>query len=607
MRRMLYRYPLSLLLICGGAGITALQAQTFVRVTDASNAIVNDAGPIRYSGAAWVDYDNDGDLDLYVNNSALYRNDGGGAFVKVATAIGASQPMTTAIFGFGNTWADYDNDGDLDVFVCSLTSILHRNDGTGAFTEVREGALSDPTATPGWACAFADYDNDGYVDLSVTHPAGFVTPSPTPNHLFHNDGPPNYTFTRVIDGPIVMGLAAYTVGSWSDYDLDGDLDHFIGSGPANGTPVPDNLYRNRLKESGTATFERITDAPIATDLQDGQIWNWIDYDNDGDFDAYLTNWGGANTPPGTTNRLYRNDGGTFTAVTSGPLVTDIGVSLSSVWGDFDNDGDLDCYVTTDATTLPAFYYQNNGDGTFTSLQGIPPTNAQFRRGATAGDYDRDGDLDLLTVSPPVTGGHLHLYRNDLANGHHWLTIKPVGTVSNRAGIGARLRAKATIGGRVVWQMQEVSAQNTFNGHNALEVHVGLGDATTVDSLFIYWPSGKVDAWAGVAADQVVTLEEGSSPVAREEAELPATVELEQNYPNPFNPTTTIRYTLPAPLSVRLRVYDLLGRPVATLAEGLQGAGTHAVVFEAGALPSGLYLYRLEAGTHSEARRLVLLR
>jgi len=141
--------------------------------------------------------------------------------------------------------------------------------------------------------AWGDLDNDGDLDLAVTHPAGFVPGAPTTNHLYLNNGAPNYTFTRVTTGPIVTGLSSYTVGTWSDYDNDGDIDYFVGAGPANGTTQPDFLYRNLLKETGTATFERITDAPIATDQQDGQVWNWIDYDNDGDLDAYVTNWGGA--------------------------------------------------------------------------------------------------------------------------------------------------------------------------------------------------------------------------------------------------------------------------------------------------------------------------
>ena len=202
------------------------------------------------------------------------------------------------------------------------------------------------------------------------------------------------------------------MGTWSDYDNDGDMDYFIGAGPANGTTQPDFLYRNLLVETGIPNnFEPITDAPIATDLQDGQIWNWIDYDNDGDLDAYVTNYGG---PSGLANRLYRNDGGSFTSITSGAIVTDVDISLGSVWGDYDNDGDLDCYVTNDLQ--PGRYYSNNGDGTFTSLTNAL-TTGPAHRGATAGDYDNDGDLDIYADGPsgaPIALPQRHGQRQSLA-------------------------------------------------------------------------------------------------------------------------------------------------------------------------------------------------
>ncbi len=479
-------------------------SQTFTRVTDASNPIASDAGPGGYSGASWVDVDNDGDLDLFVNNNKLYRNDGGGAFTSLVTTLGTDQPISASIIGNGNSWADYDNDGDLDCFIASATSFLYRNDGGGVFTKITAGVIGDGASNPGWACAWADYNNDGYVDLAITHPANFVPVTPTPNHLLLNNGPPDFTFTKVTSGPIVTGLAAYTVGSWSDFDQDGDMDYFIGAGPAVGTTTPDYLYRNMLAETDTPYFERITTGVIATDAQDGQIWNWVDYDNDGDFDAYLTNyWGGL--PSGMPNRLYRNDGGTFTRISTGSIVTDAGFSLSSVWADYDNDGDQDCYVGNDSNQ-PGRYYRNNGNGTFTTLT-TPMSSALTHRGASAGDYDNDGDLDLVVMSPGVPQS---LYRNDTPAGNHWLKIRCVGTVSNRAAIGTRVRVKATIGGIATWQLREVSSQNTFNGHNSLELHVGLGDAIVADSIVFEWPLGMKEVLTNISTDQFLSITEGNA-------------------------------------------------------------------------------------------------
>jgi hypothetical protein len=476
----------------------SLPAQTFTMNPDPASVVLTDVSS-GYSGASWVDVDNDGKLDLYVNNNFLYKGNGAGGFTKVTAGVGSSIPLA---LGNGNSWADFDNDGDLDVYVASQNSALYRNNGSGVFAVVNVAPINQFSGNRGWAAAWADLDNDGDLDLAVTHPAGFVPGAPTTNHLFLNNGPPGYTFTRVLTGPIVTGINSYTVGTWSDYDNDGDSDYFIGAGPANGTTQPDFLYRNLLVETGIPNnFEFITDAPIATDLQDGQVWNWIDYDNDGDLDAYVTNYG---APAGLANRLYRNDGGTFTSITTGPIVTDSDISLGSVWGDFDNDGDLDVYVTNDSQ--PGRYYANNGDGSFTSTTNAL-TNGPAHRGATAGDYDNDGDLDIFADGP---SGSRSLFRNDTAGGSHWLKLRLEGVVSNRSAVGAKVRATAQIGGQSVTQLREISTQNTFNGQNSLIVHFGIGDAATVDRLVIEWPSRIVQTLRNVNANQLLSVREEST-------------------------------------------------------------------------------------------------
>ena len=585
-----------LVVVIVALAVPSLFAQTFTRIT--TGAIGSRSGPSGYSGASWVDFNGDGHLDLFVNNVLLFRNEGDGTFERLSTSFQAFPGL-----GNGNTWADYDNDGDLDVFICSIQSFLYRNEGDETFTQITDGDIGEGVANRGWSCAWADIDNDGDVDLAITHPAGFVG-NPLTNHLFTNDGPPDYTFTRVTTGAIVTGLAAYTVGTWSDFDLDGDMDYFIGAGPANGTTAQDFLYRNQFIETGAATFTRITSDVIATDFQDGQVWNWIDYDNDGDLDAYLTNWGGISV--GIANRLYRNDGVDFTRIESGAIVTDVNISLSSVWGDFDNDGDLDCYVAND-TNQPDRYYRNNGDGTFARIDTVGVAESLTRRGATAGDFDNDGDLDLLAVGP---GDAMGFYRNDLSNGNNWLKVQTVGVASNRAGIGAKVRVKATIGGSDVWQRREVLSQNAFNGQNSLNVHVGLGDAAIVDSLWIAWPSGTVDVYTQVEVNRFLLATEGQGVVSvanEDEPAVPGPFALEQNYPNPFNPSTTISYHTPKTAPVTLTVFDALGRIVATLVDGVKPAGQHQVQWDAGHLPSGVYLYRLQAGAVVQTRLMHLIR
>ncbi len=585
-----------------------LQAQTFVRITDTTNPIVSDAGSNGFTGASWIDFNGDGLLDLFANRDFLYQNNGGGAFLKINVSF---QGNLTQSIGSGNSWADYDNDGDPDLFYSGAHSRLYRNDGNSVFAPVLTGAIGDSLATAGWASAWADYDNDGYVDLFITHPANFIPTAVFPNHLLHNDGPPNFTFTRVTNSPVVTGLAPYTVGTWSDYDNDGDVDLFVGSGPAGARLAVDFLYRNLLKETGAANFERITTAPIATDLVDGQVWNWIDYDNDGDLDAYLTNYGGGLLQPGLANNLYRNDNGAFVRMTGaqvGVLVTDRDVSLANVWGDVDNDSDLDLIVTKDIGS-PTRFYLNNGNGTFARGNAPALTSGTLRHAsATLGDYDKDGDLDVYLTGAGTAKG---LFRNDLSNGNHWINILCEGVASNRSGLGTKLRARAIINGAPVWQLREISSQNSFNGHNMLNAHFGLGNAASLDSLKIEWPSGRRDTYSNVAADRSLIAKEGQSlttGVNDRPGPLLQTFVLEQNYPNPFNPSTRIRFNLPQAQLVTLTVFDVTGRELVTLIDEHKAAGEHAIIFEASQLSgSGVYFYRLRAGEVQQTRKMILIR
>ena len=469
------------------------------------------------NGAAWIDYDEDGDEDLFVAAipfRRLYRNDGGGKFSRITTG----ELVNIRQASNGVSWGDFNNDGHADVFLANgvsrIGSLIYRGDGTGDF--FRNEQWSGPNdVVLSWAGAWGDYDNDGFLDLVAVHAFGFLGTPASRNWLFHNNG--DGSLSQMNNSPIVtVGVGPFTVPSWSDYDMDGDIDLFIGSGPANGTLAPDFLFRNMLKESGKATFQRMTDAPFATDSLDGQVWNWVDHDNDGDLDGFVTNYGG---PTGMRNNLYRNDGGRYVRDTTvGPLVTDADVSLGSLWGDFDNDGDLDVFVTNGGMRPANKLYVNDGAGRFSSLDAGDLTAVNVPSwGSAAADFDGDGDLDLFVSNKQIPPRGPNdpprrfpdgLYRNDLAAGNHWLELRLVGTTSNRAGIGARVRATATIGGRRITQLREVSAQNTFNGHNSLRVHLGFGRAAVAESVEILWPSGTVDRHANVALDRILIATEG---------------------------------------------------------------------------------------------------
>lgn len=583
----------------------ALYSQTFVKITDVNNPIVSDAGaaPNSYTGCSWVDYDNDGKLDLFVNQKLLYRNLGNGNFARDNTAI------TNQGSSFGNSWADIDNDGDLDCFVTGGAprgSFLYRNEGNRVFSKIRTGALGDSLRNVGWTAAWADYNNDSFIDLIIA--AAFGVPGVNHSNIFlHNNG--NGTFTRIDTSVVAQGITTYTVPSWSDFDNDGDMDLSIGTGPV-GSKGPDYFYRNQFKETGKAFFTRLTAGPLTTETRDGQLINWIDYDNDSDLDVYIANLTGNGGASGLANDLFRNDRGVFTKMTSaqvGSIVTDADLSLGSVWQDFDNDGDLDCFVNND-NGLRNRYYQNNGNGTFTRLDNLAIVAvAGSYYSASAGDYDNDGDLDLFTNGPAQAKG---LFRNDLSNGNRWINILCKGTVSNRAAIGAKVRVKAIINGAAIWQIREISSQNCFNGHNMLNAHFGFGNAATLDSLKIEWPSGKIDVLKNVATNQFLTVTEGSSPtgVHGNDLLLPQGFGLEQNYPNPFNPSTKIRYHLPNRQFVTLKVFDIQGREILTLVNSVQNAGAHEILFEASKLASsGLYFLQIQVGQFRQMRKMALTR
>jgi hypothetical protein len=232
---------------------------------------------------------------------------------------------------------------------------------------------------------------------------------------------------------------------------------------------------------------------------------WGDYDNDGFLDLYIVN--GNFDSVQRRNYLYRNNGnGTFTKVGTGSVAIDYGSATTAAWEDFDNDGNLDLFVsqnTGSGTARNNVLYHNNGDGTFTRLAAHDlVADAGHFDSAAWGDIDNDGFPDLF-VAAGVTPSLL--YHNQ-GNSNAWVTFKLVGTVSNRSAIGAKVRVKATIRGNTYWQMREISNGDGLAGNN-LRAHFGLGDATEADTVRIEWPSRTVQEFRHVAARQILTITE----------------------------------------------------------------------------------------------------
>ncbi len=595
-RAMIHAAPLALLLAARPAA-----PQSFSKVTS-GNAIATDPVPASaaYAGVAWGDYDDDGDQDLYIVQQGLYRNNGAGSFSKLA-AIPADHSLA-----LGCSWGDVDNDGDLDLFVAGGPpggSVFYRNDGGNVFTRVVTGDIGDAVANQGWSAAWGDYDLDGLLDLAVAAANGFANIT-TPNHLLHNLGAA--TFERLDTTAVSMTTGTYTVPCWNDVDDDGDPDLFIASGPVDGTTAPDFLYANNRTAPGQTEFSRITTGALATDPHDGQLYNWVDIDSDGDLDVYVTNYGGPSS--GLPNDLYRNDGGTFVRLTSaqaGPIVSDAGHSMASVWADFDNDGDMDCVVANDGPELTQ-HYSNDGTGFFTSLTGSALRTVGPHYGAGAADYDADGDMDLYIHGTTGTRG---LFRNNSnpASPNGWLDVHCVGSVSNRAAIGSRVWVRATIGGVSRILVQQISAQNSFDGHGSFDPHFGLGSAAVVEDVTVRFPSGIQRTVSDVAIRQRITVTEDvpTSVLPEPPGDSPR---IEWLGANPVGARLRLALTLPAAGDARLGLLDVSGRSVLSRELRGVGAGRHLVdLGSSAALDPGVYWLRVDAGGTRRSVRIVVVR
>ena len=426
-----------------------------------------------YKGASWIDFNNDGLVDLFAMPNFLFKNDGAGNFTQLT---GLNINPTPLQFPGGCSWGDINNDGFIDFITAQNPSEIYLNNGNETFQNITS-TIPSLSGYASWGCTLGDINNDSKLDLLYAHAQGYhgLNVPQLPCKLFIQDSN-SFNFSAITGYDFTDNLAPYTVPYLHDYDLDGDADLFIASGPG-GTAGPDFHYKNMQKENGTHSFQKMTIEPWALELQDGQCYNFIDYDNDGDLDLCLTNYGGAQT------RFLKNNGNNnYEAITT-PFTT-TAQRLSNSWGDFDNDGDEDVIIARDNAVLA--YYTNNGDGSFTQ-QTITMTVNPSNSCIVSADYDNDGDLDVYVHGNNVARS---LWRNDaVAGSRKWVNYTLKGIVSNKSAIGTIIKLKTTINGNTVWQTRMVSAQNSFQGQNDLRIHFGLNDATSVERIEIYWPSG----------------------------------------------------------------------------------------------------------------------
>ena len=470
----------------------------FTKVVD--SALVLEPGSVL--GAVWGDYDNDGYPDVFMAKGGtdfnrLFRNNGNGTFTRVLTG-----PVATD-FGSSSagSFADYDNDGWLDLVVLNNgTNFLDRNNGDGTFARTNggSGTLGSESANSG-SGAWADYDRDGWLDFVASVPIANAA------SLFYRNNR-NGTFTKILSGPgttpsFQSDFLKNSYGqAWGDFNNDGWPDLVVFNFPANfggffNVPGHEYLYLNDM----LGDFTRITGSPVTGSGGASFSGAWVDYDNDGDLDLFVTNLGLQNSA------LYRNNGnGTFTPITSGPLVnqgSENGDSTSCTWGDYDNDGWQDVFIAN-YSGLNNYLYRNNGDGTFTPiLTGSPTHDGGNSYACSFVDYDRDGALDLFVSN---VSGENFLYHNS-GNSNRWLRVLLRGDISNRSGVGAKIRVRATIHGVTRWQMREIAARDGLGSPSTLDAHFGLGDAASVELIRVEWPSGLVTELPDIAALQTLTV------------------------------------------------------------------------------------------------------
>jgi len=501
------------------------------------------------SGCAFFDYDNDGWMDIFIlggrrikdtpanATNRLFKNNRDGTFTDVTAKAG----LLHTGWAQGVCVGDYNNDGFEDLFLTYYgQNLLYRNNGNGTFTDVTAKAgLLHPTDRYSTGCTFLDYDRDGLLDLFVANylevdessapkpslgtPACrfetlpiFCGPRGLPkaqNYLYRNNG--DGTFTDVSKKSGVAGFrGSYGLTAISfDADEDGWPDIFVAC-----DSTPSLLLMNN--HDGTFRDEALVRGVAFSG--DGRQLGGMgvgvgDYNLDGHTDIVKSHF--YNEATG----LYRNDGkGNFDDVTvpAGLNKETRFVSLGAGLVDFDNDGYPDILITTGSvypqldgvvpnfpSHSPSILFRNQGDGTFVELgaDAGPGINARhLSRGTAFGDFDNDGDMDVLimNVNEPPT-----LLRNDAPVGNHWIKIRLEGTKSNRSAIGARVLAR--YGDKV--QAQEVLSQSSFLSSNDPRLHFGLGAAAKAD-IEVHWPLGAIEKYPGLAAGQLVTIREGQGIV-----------------------------------------------------------------------------------------------
>lgn len=444
-------------------------------------------------GIAWGDYDNDGYDDLFLGyNAQLFHNQGNGTFEQIKeTGIEAS----TSAYEFVAVWGDYDNDGMLDLFYYNdrNKSWIYRGQGNGTFTKINTVINGDRSEISN--ATWTDFDMDGDLDLSMT--GG--------RYVYRYDG--NDKFVRVDFPGIPPSYYNSSVASWADYDDDGDPDVFLGN------YGKDEFFRN----NGDGSFTSITDqrvtidynfdcCPIATPTA-----LWTDFNNDRKLD--LTVFHAGAPIYGYVNQANKFDSAFYSFEYNREPWKNL------FWTDYDNDGDLDLF-SMGQYNIKTEIWENKAGNPFSRLKGGPlydyvPSDAAF----SWNDFDNDGYSDLFQFDE-----NHEIFKN-LSNGNNWIKIRLKGRVSNSTGLGAKVLVKTNIG----WQRTDVTTHHSYRVQQGFMSVFGLGNATQVDSIKIIWPSGYRQFLTDLDVNQVILIDEGDAQ--EKVVQAPSNLFAEVGYPS----------------------------------------------------------------------------
>ncbi len=439
------------------------------------------------AGVALIDLDNDGDPDCVLMGRedgaiGLYENDGTGYFIDRTAGSG----LIDSILNSGIAAADYDGDGDLDLYITllGLADRLYRNDGGFVFTDVSDeaGILAGGM---GLGAAWGDYDNDGFLDLYVSNRTGYHE-DPTLNRLYHNLG--DGTFEEVAEAlGVEDGDAPTLLCTWLDYDEDGDADLYLGTDKGSGRVLDNTMYQNQ----GDGTFIEVTDETNTNAFVDCMGIAIGDFDLDGGKDIYVTN-----VPFGNV-LLMSNGDGPFVDRTAEAGVGSFAIGWGCAFFDYDHDMILDLYVCN--MGAPNRFYRHQGafpTDDIASACGIADEETSFCMALA--DVDMDGDLDLLVQS---SGVNVRLYINGKGHLRSGAKLNVIGQGANIHAVGATLKIDA--GG--LTQTREIHAGANYKSDNERVVHVGLASETMIDAIHVLWPGGTTRTIANMPANETWTI------------------------------------------------------------------------------------------------------